>query len=71
MNKLGGAFERLLDFFRESRAELKKVSWPTKKQVWYSTLIVVALTGVLGIYLGVVDFILSWLLTTIMGSPAL
>jgi preprotein translocase subunit SecE len=51
--------KRIQDFFRESKAELKKVSWPTKKQVWYSTLVVVLLTVALGVYLGVVDFALT------------
>ncbi|MDR1651196.1 MAG: preprotein translocase subunit SecE [Synergistaceae bacterium] len=53
---------RMQDFIRESKAELKKVSWPTKKQVWYSTLVVVALTVVMGVYLGLVDFALTALL---------
>ncbi|MDR3279289.1 MAG: preprotein translocase subunit SecE [Synergistaceae bacterium] len=56
---------RIQDFFRESKAELKKVSWPTKKQVWYSTLVVVLLTVVLGVYLGVVDFALSGVLRSL------
>jgi len=53
---------RIKDFFRESKAELKKVTWPTRKQVWYSTLMVVLLTIVLGIYLGLVDFALTGVL---------
>ena len=31
-------------FLREVRAEMKKVTWPTKKQVWYWTLIVIVFT---------------------------
>jgi preprotein translocase subunit SecE len=58
---------KLLGFFRESRAELKKVTWPTKKQVGYSTLVVVLLTVILGIYLGVVDSILTAILSRFVG----
>ncbi|MDR1965668.1 MAG: preprotein translocase subunit SecE [Synergistaceae bacterium] len=54
-------------FLRESKAELKKVSWPTKKQVWYSTLVVVVLTAVMGLYLGIVDFALTAILSRLAG----
>jgi len=59
--------EKVLDFIRESKAELKKVSWPTKKQVWYSTLVVVALTFVVGAYLGLVDLLLTAVFSRILG----
>jgi preprotein translocase subunit SecE len=54
-------------FLRESKAELKKVTWPTRKQVWYSTLVVVLLTAVLGVYLGFVDFALTAILSRFIG----
>lgn len=59
--------EKVLDFIRESKAELKRVSWPTKKQVWYSTLVVVALTFVVGAYLGLVDLLLTAVFSRILG----
>ncbi len=59
--------EKVLDFIRESKAELKKVSWPTKKQVWYSTLVVVVLTGIVGAYLGLVDVLLTGIFSRILG----
>jgi preprotein translocase subunit SecE len=58
---------KIKDFLRESKAELKKVSWPTKKQVWYSTLVVVVLTAVLGVYLGLVDLVLTAVLSRFLG----
>jgi preprotein translocase subunit SecE len=60
-------FAGIMGFFRESRAELKKVSWPTKKQVWYSTLVVVVLTAVLSVYLGLVDSLLTEILRWFIG----
>lgn len=51
--------ERVLDFIREARAELKRVAWPTKRQVWYSTLIVILVTFAVAAYLGLVDLILT------------
>ncbi len=58
--------DKVLDFIRESRAELKKVTWPTKKQVWYSTLVVVVLTVIVGAYLGLVDAILTAVFASIL-----
>ena len=58
--------DKVLDFIRESKAELKKVAWPTKKQVWYSTLVVVALTFIVGAYLGLVDAILTAVFASIL-----
>lgn len=50
---------KFLDFVREAKAELKKVTWPSRQQVWYSTLIVIAVTFMVAAYLGVVDAILT------------
>lgn len=51
--------DKVLDYVRESRAELKKVAWPTKQQLWYSTLIVIIVTAIASAYLGLVDLILT------------
>ena len=51
--------DKVLDYVRESRAELKKVAWPTKQQLWYSTLIVIVVTAIASAYLGLVDIILT------------
>ena len=48
-------------FLREAKAELKKVTWPGKTQIWYSTLIVIAFTLCVSVYLGILDAALTWL----------
>ncbi|NCC58853.1 preprotein translocase subunit SecE [Aminithiophilus ramosus] len=50
---------KILDFVREAKAELKKVTWPGRQQVWYSTLVVIAVTFMVAAYLGVVDVLLT------------
>ena len=50
-----------MSFFREAKAELKKVTWPGKTQIWYSTLIVIAFTLIVSVYLGILDAALTWL----------
>jgi preprotein translocase subunit SecE len=59
--------EGLMSFFRESSAELKKVTWPTFKQIKVFTLVVILLTGLVGVYLGVLDFLLTQLVSRFFG----
>jgi preprotein translocase subunit SecE len=54
-----GFVERIATYVRESKAELKKVAWPTRQQVWYSTLVVLFFTLVVAAYLGLVDMVLT------------
>ena len=58
--------DKFLDYIRESRAELKKVTWPTKQQLWYSTIIVIVVTAVASAYLGLVDLILTGIFSKII-----
>ena len=44
-------------YFRELRSELKKVVWPTPKQVLKNTLIVIACILVVGAFIWLFDFI--------------
>lgn len=58
--------EKVLDYIRESRAELRKVTWPSKRQVWYSTLVVIAVTFMVSAYLGLVDLLLTGIFSKII-----
>lgn len=57
----------LMNFIREARAELKKVTWPTRRQIWYWTLVVIVFTLCVSLYLGLVDFLLAWLFSALLG----
>lgn len=61
-----GAVDKVIGFLRESKAELRKVTWPTKRQVYYSTLVVLILTVVVGAYLGLVDAVLTAVFSSIL-----
>ena len=50
-------FGAIARYFRELRSELKKVVWPTPKQVLKSTLIVVACVLVVGVFIWMFDFV--------------
>ena len=53
---------KIRKFFTEVVVELKKVSWPTQRELIDSTWIVIISSGILGIYIGITDFVLSKLL---------
>ena len=46
-------------YFRELRSELKKVVWPTPKQVVKNTLIVLACVLIIGVFIWIFDFVAS------------
>lgn len=46
----------LLKYIKDSFAELKKVTWPTRQEAINSTLVVVVLSVGAAIFLGAVDF---------------
>jgi preprotein translocase subunit SecE len=46
---------KLVQFVRESKAELKRVDWPTKEDVFSSVKVVIISTVVVAVLLGVLD----------------
>lgn len=49
-------------FGREMIEELKKVSWPSRKQTIYLTTIVIVISLTIGFYIGIIDILLAKLL---------
>jgi preprotein translocase SecE subunit len=49
----------LIDYLKETKAEMKHVSWPTQAQVLNYTLVVLALGALTGVFLGFFDFLFS------------
>jgi preprotein translocase subunit SecE len=59
--------ENIRQWWRETRGELRKVTWPTTEQTRNLTLVVIAVCVVMGTFLGVVDFVLSLLIRLVIG----
>jgi len=55
------------EFLANVKAELKKVTWPTRKDTYASTMVVIILVLVSAVFLGGVDIILSRLIRLILG----
>ena len=54
---------KVVKFFKETKAELKKVTWPGKNQLIHNTLIILAFIVITCIILSVCDTAFSWLLS--------
>ena len=54
-----GRWKRFREFIAEVWSELTKTTWPSKKEVTGTTLVVIVTVIVCAAYLGVVDIILS------------
>lgn len=57
--------KRLVNFLRDVRSELKKVTWPSKNEVINTTIVVVAATVFFGFYLFFMDVIFSWVISQV------
>ncbi|HUT22124.1 MAG TPA: preprotein translocase subunit SecE [Candidatus Bipolaricaulota bacterium] len=51
---------RLVQYLKESKTEMKKVSWPTKKETMKHTMIVIGVSLGVALFLGALDFLFSW-----------
>jgi preprotein translocase subunit SecE len=58
--------EKTMTFIRESYAELRRVTWPTRKEILGSTVVVLIVVGILMLFIGLFDFILSVLVRIIV-----
>ena len=54
----GGRIERARLFLSEVRNELKRVTWPSQKEVYATTVVVIATSLFFGIYLFALDQVL-------------
>jgi len=57
---------RIIEYLQSSKAEMKKVTWPTKKETTKQTLIVIGVSLSMAVFLGALDFIfakvVAWIL---------
>ena len=61
-------FGGIARYFRELRSELKKVVWPTPKQVAKNTLIVLACVVFIGVFIWVFDYVAGQGITALIGA---
>ncbi|MEA2113246.1 MAG: preprotein translocase subunit SecE, partial [Patescibacteria group bacterium] len=54
--------KKTVEFLREVHLELKKVTWPTRKETIKYTAAVIGVSLAVAAFLGGLDFLFSWLL---------
>lgn len=57
---------RIIDFIRESRIELKKVTWPTREETVRYTLTVIIISAAVALFLGGLDFVFQFILNNFL-----
>jgi preprotein translocase subunit SecE len=58
--------QKCIQFLREVRIELKKVTWPSRKQTIGSTVVVIVLVVIISMFLGLVDLGLSRIIRLVL-----
>lgn len=58
----------MVEFFRDSRVELRKVIWPTREETMQTTLVVAAMVVILALMLWGIDGVLVWLIGWLTGQ---
>ena len=65
MSKKVRWYKRMLPFLREVRADVKKVTWPSRNEVYSTTIVVIIATVFFGFYLYIMDLIFSYVVQQI------
>ncbi len=63
---LMGKIKELMQFFEESKVEIKKVVWPTRKETITTCIAVLVVSVVIALYLGVVDLALGKIVEVVL-----
>lgn len=61
---------RVSRWFKELRAELKKVTWPTKKQTVNNTMVVIVMCLIVGVFIWAFDWIAANLILALLNLRA-
>jgi len=58
---------KLINYLRDTRGEIKHVSWPTQKQTTIYTVLVILISIITALYLGLLDLIFTRALSFLVG----
>ena len=60
-------YQKILQFLQEVQLELKKVVWPTRKDTFASTSVVLIIVIIIAFFLGLIDLGLTRIIRVILG----
>jgi len=67
LSKPAGWWTRLVDFLTEVRSEMKRVTWPARKEVYATTIVVILTSMFFGVYLWGLDLAIDKVIRGIFG----
>lgn len=59
---------KIINYVRASTEEMKKVTWPTKKEATNYTILVIGVSLAVAAFLGALDYIFNWILELIINK---
>ncbi len=65
-----GYIDRLAKYVGETREEMKKCQWPTRDELWQSTVLIFLIIGFLGLFTLVADFVILGAVRILMAVGA-
>jgi len=57
-----------VEFIQEVRQEVAKVTWPTWKEVWITTLMVLLMVSLASVFFLITDQVIGWLVQMVLGG---
>lgn len=57
---------KLSNYIKASVEEMKKVTWPTRKETYNYTILVIVVSLLVAAFLGALDYIFTWLLELVV-----
>ncbi len=67
MNKIKNISDQTIDFFKDVEVEAKRITWPSRNEAIKSTLAVVFISAILASFLGLIDFVFSLVVKSLIG----
>jgi preprotein translocase subunit SecE len=67
IQKIQDSLSKASEFFQESWQELKKVHWPSRKETYAATLVVIVVVVLISVYLALVDLALTKAIQAMIG----
>jgi len=67
MENIGQLKENTAQFFKDVESEIKKITWPFMNDTFRSTLAVIFISAILVIFLGLIDYVFSKIVVSILG----
>jgi preprotein translocase subunit SecE len=62
--------QKIINFFKEVRAEFKQISWPKRESIIQSTIVVISISIIVSLVLGGFDYIFTQAIGLVGSKPA-